>query len=278
MKVDCHIHMLFDGVDWRAAIDRHRIEPDEAFVRSALDTYRQKGYTYLRDGGDRWGVGAYARELSPEYGIRYQTPLAPLCAAGHYGSFIGTCYENLREYAGLVVSHREKGADFIKIMVSGIMDFDRFGALSEEGLPADSIRQLVHIAHEEGMSVMVHCNGARTLEATALAKADSIEHGAYGDKESLAAMVENGAVWVPTLSTVANLRGKGRHDEWAVQAIFESFAENLRAFAAMGGLVAAGSDAGAWQVTHGCDTEDGLLAALGIDPTAGNRTILDRFF
>jgi len=148
----------------------------------------------------------------------------------------------------------------------------------ECGLEPGEIRRLIHIAHEEGMAVSVHGNGARNVTAAAEAGVDSVEHGAYLDTETLHAMKEAGTVWVPTLSTVANLRGKGRHDEWAVQAIFESFAENLRAFAAMGGLVAAGSDAGAWQVTHGCDTEDGLLAALGIDPTAGNRTILDRFF
>lgn len=269
--------MLFDGIQWRAAMERHRVAPDEAFVRRTLETYQSRGFTYLRDGGDRWGAGACARKLAPEYGIRYVTPLAPLCAAGHYGSFIGVCYEDLRQYAKLVVKHKDEGADFIKIMVSGIMDFDRFGVLSEEGLPPEDIRQLVHIAHEEGMAVMAHCNGARTLEATAAAGADSIEHGAYGDRDSLAAMAEAKTVWVPTFSTVANLRGKGRHDESALAAIYENFVENMQCFSAMGGRIASGSDAGAWQVTHGCDTEDGLLAACGIDPTPGNQEILRKF-
>lgn len=277
MKFDCHIHMLFDGIEWRSAMARHSLTPDIPFIRRTLETYHQKGYTYLRDGGDRWGTGACARMLAPEYGIRYRTPLAPLCAAGHYGSFIGICYENLKEYTDLVVTHRKNGADFIKIMVSGIMDFNRFGVLSEEGLPPDTIRQLVHIAHEEGMSLMAHCNGARTLEATAAAGADSIEHGAYGDEASLAAMAENGVIWVPTLSTVGNLRGKGRHDNGIVQAIFDHFAQNLQRFTALGGQIASGSDAGAWQVTHGCDTEDALLAALSIDTTPGNRAILEKF-
>lgn len=277
MKVDCHIHMLFDGIDWRAAIARHHNKPNEPFIRRTLEAYQNKGYTYLRDGGDRWTAGAYARKLAPEYGIRYTTPLAPLCAAGHYGSFIGLCYGSLREYAKLVVNHRNSGADFIKIMVSGIMDFDRFGVLSEDGLPAETIGELTHIAHEEGMSVMAHCNGARTLEAAARSGVDSVEHGAYGDEASLAAMAENRVIWVPTLSTVANLRGKGRYDERAVAAIFESFAANLQTFSAMGGLIASGSDAGAWQVTHGCDTEDALLKALSIDPTPGNTAIAEKF-
>ena len=261
MKTDCHMHMILDGRDWKAAIDRHRKKPDMAFIRKVLETYRQQGITYLRDGGDRWGAGAAARSLAPEYGITYRTPLAPLCKAGHYGAFIGLCYENMAAFARLVVSQRQAGADFIKIMISGLMDFDRAGVLTEEGLPADEIREMIHIAHEEGMAVMAHANGARTIEAAAEAGVDSVEHGAYQDEASLAAMAEMGTVWVPTLSTVGNLRGKGRFDEKAVEAILESALERLSRYK---GLVAPGTDAGAWAVPHGSCTEKDLLAMAGI--------------
>ena len=282
MKVDTHIHMLLDSGYWKAAIDRHRRNPDPDFIRSILDCYRQKGYTYLRDGGDRWGVGAAARELAPEYGITYRTPLAPLCKAGHYGTFIGTCYESFRDYTALVQAARKNGADFIKIMISGLMDFDHAGVLTENGLPADEIRELVHIAHEEGFAVMAHCNGARTMEAAAVAGVDSIEHGAYADEAALDVMIASGTVWVPTLSTVANLRGNGRFDEAAVCAIYETAAQNIRYFAAKGGLLAVGSDAGAWAVPHGAESEEALLSQLiGIDADSilskGNRAIIDKF-
>ena len=79
MKADCHMHMVLDGVEWKSAIGRHSGGVDEKFIRKTLMVYRDLGYTYLRDGGDRWGVGAKARELAPEYGITYRTPLAPLC-------------------------------------------------------------------------------------------------------------------------------------------------------------------------------------------------------
>ena len=55
----------------------------------------------------------------------------------------------------------------MKIMISGLMDFDRFGVLTEEGLPPQELGELIHIAHEEGFSVMAHANGARTVEAAA---------------------------------------------------------------------------------------------------------------
>ena len=264
MAVDCHIHMVLDGADWKAAIRRHAEQPQDGFIRQTLASYRQQGFTYLRDGGDRWGVGERARALAKEYGIVYRTPRAPLCMVGHYGGFIGRKYETLREYAALVRENREKGADFIKIMISGLMDFDRFGVLTEPGLPRETIRELIHIAHGEGFAVMAHANGGETVLAAAEAGVDSIEHGAYLSGEALAAMTESKTVWVPTLSAIGNLRGKGRFQEADVAKILESAMDNVAAFAAMGGLLAPGSDAGAWAVPHGGMTELALLRqALG---------------
>jgi imidazolonepropionase-like amidohydrolase len=131
----------------------------------------------------------------------------------------------------------------------------------------------VHIAHEEGFSVMAHANGARTVEAAARAGVDSVEHGAYLDEDALAAMAENGTVWVPTLSTIGNLRGKGRFNEDAVCRILDSAMENVSRFAAMGGFVAPGSDAGAWAVEHAMDSEWALLTqAIG----SNAKTVLDQ--
>ena len=282
VKCDCHMHMILDGVEWKAAIGRHKNGPDEAFIRNILHRYQSLGYTYLRDGGDRWDAGKRARELAPEYGICYRTPLSPLCKAGHYGGFIGEKYENFREFSELVKKMRQNGADFIKIMISGLMDFDHFGVLSEPGMEPEEIRELIHIAHEEGFAVMAHANGARTVEAAAAAGVDSVEHGAYLDGDALAAMAEMGTVWVPTLSTIGNLRGKGRFSEDAVTAILASALENVGKFAAMGGILACGSDAGAWAVPHGCETEETLLRlALG-EKTAeilqrGNARIMEKF-
>ena len=275
MKADCHIHMVLDGVDWKKSIFRHSDRPDILWIRTVLSQYLALGITYLRDGGDRWGVGLAARAVAHEYGITYKTPLAPLCKAGHYGSFIGETWEDLKEYAALVRNTRVNGGDFIKIMISGLMDFDRFGVLTSEALMPDEIRELIHIAHEEGFSVMAHCNGARTAEAAAAAGVDSIEHGAYLDNDALSAMKEAGTVWVPTLSTIGNLRGKGRFNETAVCSILESALQNISRFAAMGGYIASGTDAGAWSVPHGSQTEYLLLnKALGTETAS----VLNRGF
>lgn len=272
MRWDCHMHMVLDGVDWKASIGRGI---DDTFIRQQLAKYQDLGYTWLRDGGDRWGVGARARELAPEYGITYRTPLSPLCKKGHYGSFIGTAFASMREFAMLVRTQRDAGADFIKIMISGLMDFDRFGVLTEPGLPEEEIREVVHIAREEGMSVMVHCNGARTAQAAACAGVGSIEHGAYLDEEAMQAMKEYRVVWVPTLSTIGNLLGKGRFQEAAVKQILDSAMENVSRFHTIGGLVAPGSDAGAWAVPHGCETEESWLIKADVPTDAQQKAATD---
>lgn len=266
MLADCHIHMVLDGKNWRAAIGRHREGPDERYIRRTLEVYRDRGFTYLRDGGDKWGVGLRARELAGAYGIRYVTPCAPLCMAGHYGGFIGEQYENLKEFTALVEKQKRLGADFIKLMISGLMDFDHCGVLTEPGLDPQIIRETIHIARDLGFAVMAHANGPETVLPAVEAGVDSIEHGAYLNRETLEAMAEAKTVWVPTLSAVGNLRGTGRFDEKEVEKILESAMENVNTFASLGGILAPGSDAGAWAVPHGGVTEYDLLEeALGKD-------------
>ena len=282
MYADCHIHMVLDGEYWKAAIDRHRQGPEEAWVRKTLKNYETQGFTYLRDGGDRWGVNAMAKQLAPEYGITFRTPLSNLCMEGHYGGFIGEKYSDLQDYKEKVIAHRKNGADFIKIMISGIMDFNQYGVLSEEGLPPKVIHELIHIAHEEGFSVMAHANGSAVVEAAAEAGIDSVEHGAYLHRDVLSAMQEMGVVWVPTLSTIGNIRHQGRFQEEAVEQILAAAMQNVKEFAAMGGLLAPGTDAGAWRVPHGVKTEYALLSeALSADAAAavepGLRRIMEKF-
>lgn len=60
MYADCHIHMVLDGVYYKDAIAAHRDGPREDLIHLRLETYRSLGFTYLRDGGDRWGVGQRA--------------------------------------------------------------------------------------------------------------------------------------------------------------------------------------------------------------------------
>ena len=278
--IDCHMHMVLDGLDWKNALSRHQNGPKEDYILDVLTIYRNLGYTYLRDGGDRWGAGKRARELAAPMGITYRTPLSPLCKAGCYGSFIGETFETEKEFARLAEKQKQNGADFIKIMISGLMDFDNPGQLMKKGPDAADIAYMVSISKDLGMNVMAHCNGSLAAIAAAKAGVDSIEHGAYLNEEALCAMKEANVVWVPTLSTIGNLLGKGRYPDKGVEEILQSALKNVKAYKDLGGLVACGSDAGAWAVPHGCETETAWLHKAGITDTdiqKANKAIMEKF-
>lgn len=266
MLSDCHIHMVLDGVYWKDAIARHRAGVREDWVRRTLSAYRQRGITYLRDGGDRWGVCGLAARLAPEYGIRYRIPGAPIHKNGHYGGLIGRGFDTMADYRALVEDAKHSGADFIKIMISGLMDFDRLGVLTDVPLTPEEIREMIAISHGEGFSVMAHANGDATVAAAIAAGVDSIEHGAYLGQETLHRLAESRTVWVPTLVTFGNLIGCGRFPDAVLKPLLEGAMENVRTAAALGALIAPGSDAGAFRVLHGQGTLDEyalLKAAIG---------------
>lgn len=263
---DCHMHMVLDGVYYRAAIDHHKGHVDEELIRNRLRDYQDAGITYLRDGGDAFGVAIRAAQIAAEYGIEYRTPVTPICLKGRYGEFIGISFETIKDYRALVEKVKQKGADFIKLMISGLMDFDNFGVITSAPLEFDLLKEMVHIAHEEGFSVMAHANGAETIIKGIEAGIDSVEHGAYMNDEAVSAVAESGIVWVPTLVTIGNLIGDGRFPDEVLKPLLKLQQENVGKCASMGGKIALGSDNGAYRVLHVQGTMDEyelLKAALG---------------
>ena len=245
MLGDCHIHMILDGVYYRAAIDHQKESPDEALIRCRLAAYRDAGIRYLRDGGDAWGVGSMAARIAPEYGIEYRTPAFPIHRKGRYGGFIGCGFEDMHEYRARVEAAKAEGADFIKIMISGLMDFDCYGRITSVPLDASQIREMIHIAHGEGFAVMAHANGAETVRHAVEAGVDSIEHGAYLDDEVVRMIAASKCVWVPTTVTIGNLIGEGRYPDAVLKPLLDLQLSNIALCARLGGKIALGSDNGA---------------------------------
>lgn len=263
---DLHIHMILDGVYYRAAIDAQKEHPLDGLVRARLSDYQARGVCLLRDGGDAWGVSLRARELAGEYGIDYRSPAFPIYRRGHYGAFIGRGFDTEDEYRALLDEAGEKRADFIKLMISGLIDFDHFGVLTEPGPEPQDIRRMIELAHAAGFAVMAHANGDRAVMAALQARVDSIEHGAYLSESVLLRMAQQRTLWVPTLSTIGNLIGSGRYPDAVLKRLLAQQQEAVRFVAAHGGRIGLGSDAGAWHVMHGQAIPDELgylTAALG---------------
>lgn len=251
MTGECHAHLIMDGINYKKAVALHENGVNDAVIQYRLQEYAKRGITFIRDGGDAYGVSKRAAQLAGAYGISYRTPVFAIHKKGHYGGIVGLAFSDWREYRERIAQVRSQGGNFIKIMLSGILDFANCGAMTEAPLSTEEIRGMIHIAHAEGFSVMAHVNGAAAVLAAVEAGVDSVEHGNFMDEEALQALSESSAVWVPTYVTIANLIGSGRFDDASLRVLKREAGERIRRGFQLGAKIAAGSDAGAYRVLHG---------------------------
>ena len=248
---ECHAHMLMDGVNYREAVARHRDAVCEEKVREFFEAYQRAGVSFIRDGGDNAGASKRASEIAGEYGIDYRTPVFAVHKEGHYGRIVGRGFSNMKEFHQRVQEAAAEGADFIKIMTTGILDFATKGHVTSEPLSREEVFAMTAAAHDAGLSVMAHVNGAQAVMDAAEAGVDSVEHGNFQNEESICCMAEHATIWVPTIVTVSNLLENGRYPAETLAWIFETQKKGLQLAFEKDVVLAAGSDAGAYGVLHG---------------------------
>ena len=247
---ECHGHIFMNGKNYLQAKHQYEQGIDQDDIRGKLSLYRQEGITFFRDGGDHYGASLFARKIAPEYGIDYRTPAFAIHRKGQYGGIVGRGFETIREYRMLISRVKEQKGDFIKVMFSGIMDFDTDGRITGDPLSPSLIREMVHIAHEEGFAVMAHVNGAEAILCAVEAGTDSIEHGNFMDGDCLEALAESDCIWVPTISAIHNLLGSDRFSHDLIRHLDQEQAAKIRKAWNLGCRIALGSDAGAFTVLH----------------------------
>ena len=263
---ECHAHIFMDGVNYQEALKRQQNGEREDWIRQVFSWYQEKEITYVREGGDNLGVSLRAKEIAPEYGIEYRSPVFAIHKNGHYGGIVGYGFDTMREYAALVERAAGEGADFIKIMTTGLLDFRHNGHVTGTALPFAQVREMVHIAHEEGFAVMSHTNGDQAVQEAIESGVDSIEHGNFITEKTVRMLADSPSIWVPTAVTVHNMIGDGRYEDSVLKRIWAITEENLQAAWECGAKVALGSDAGAYCVLHGQGLVDEyhlFQAALG---------------
>jgi imidazolonepropionase-like amidohydrolase len=96
----------------------------------------------------------------------------------------------------LVEDRVKAGVDWIKVFGSrgGFENVDGTQTVTFEEMKA-----IVDTAHSLGKKVAIHSYGPTGVRDAVRAGADSVEHGADVDEETLKEMVKRGTVWVPTV-------------------------------------------------------------------------------
>lgn len=279
MKFECHGHIMADGKSYYDAAALHKNAPDLRHIHAAFQAMIANEIGYFRDGGDRFGVSEAAMAIAPQYNIDYVTPCFIIHREGYYGALYGRGYSDMKQARELISHAKSLGADFIKTTASGMLDFNGDGGVMGSAVEQQELREIVKIAGDAGLRVMIHCNGAENIKNALLAGVLSIEHGFWADDECIELFCETGAFWVPTCAPVKNAIGCGRFNDDALCRILEHHEKVLKTAHKKGVKIASGSDCGAFMVPHGAGTIDeyAVLSRLGIDPQRANEELAASF-
>ncbi|MEL7656414.1 MAG: amidohydrolase family protein [Bacillota bacterium] len=255
MYADVHIHIAlnryFSIKSWNEMSDENR----DRMLKKIFAEYRQLGITTLRDGGDNAFVSYHARRLAMAEGIVYKSPVYAIYKRGCYGSFLGKPVSDLNEIKKELVELSSYEPDHIKIVVTGLVDFQKYGEVGGVNFTFKELSYISDFAKERGLPLMVHANGKEGVSLALKAGISTLEHGYLVSEAELYGMAEAGITWVPTLSPLGNIlefgNSKFEKSRDIIQKVFNKQLENIRIADALGVKISLGSDAGAYLVGHG---------------------------
>lgn len=138
----------------------------------------------------------------------------------------------------------------------------------------DVMQTICEEAHKAGRRVAAHSLGSEGELWAVQAGVDSLEHAHFISDETLQQMAERGTTLVPTMThcvrNATKLRQTLPKEKWADDLILNAYDSMYRVIPkafALGIPIAAGTDAGAFGVPHGCNAmELELLTTIGMTP------------
>ena len=282
--IDAHTHMFLEGgeldLDKRAAFLKQSPEELLEQARGRLEKILRIGVTAMRDCGDKDGVGLALSRLCASPDRRpmpyIDSPGAAIHHRGRYGSFMGEPIEEFSTVAECVAARVNAGADRIKIIPTGIINFKQGAVTTAPQMTTEEISTIVAAAKSHSRQTIAHGSGDDGLERAIEGGVDSIEHGFFLRDDQLAKMRDRQVAWVPTFSPVqkqvdhADRFGWDAHVVRNLRKILDRHAATLVKAHAMGVQMIAGSDAGSCGVTHGLGflEELELMERAGLAPAA----------
>jgi imidazolonepropionase-like amidohydrolase len=277
--IDAHTHLFLEGGELDPARRSLylKLSATELYERALARLPRlvRIGITGVREAGDKVAVGSrlQARWRSANRGTMpyVDAPGAAINHAGRYGSFMARPTEDDSSVEATVSERIAAGAHRIKLLATGIVNFEKGTVTSKPQMAGPELSQFVAAARAGGRQTMVHCSGNEGVTNCLDAEVDSIEHGFFIDDTQLARLRDLGLAWVPTFAPV---RFQLDHPEaigWSttvqdhLRRIVDGHSRSLVRAAEMGVRIVAGSDAGSHGVAHGW----GFLRELELMEQAG---------
>jgi imidazolonepropionase-like amidohydrolase len=277
--VDAHTHLFLEGgeldLDKRAAYLRQSPEELLRLANERLEKMVRLGVIGARDAGDKYGVGLALSRLceSAERPLMpyVDSPGAAIHRHGRYGGFMAEPMERFSSAHECVADRVKAGADRIKLIATGIINFKKSAVTTGPQMTTEEIRELVAAAKSFGKQTLAHASGDDGIEHAIEGGVDSVEHGFFVRDDQLARMRDRQIAWVPTFSPVKEQVDHAEIMNWDetvagnLRTILEQHAESVVKAHRLGVRVIAGSDSGSCGVAHGL----GLIYELELMERAG---------
>lgn len=223
--IDAHIHIVLTEVNLRLLAD---VPLTLLAAKGAVQmrAMLERGFTTLRDtGGADWGMKAAVEQglfVGPRLFIagqplsqtgghadhRLRTQSGPVCACCNGLNWTARVADGVPEVIKATRDELRKGADHIKIMVSGGVA-SQADPLESLQYRMDEIEAAVEEATRWGSYVCAHAYSAKAIERAVRGGVRTIEHGNLVDTPTAQLMAERGAYLVPTLVAYDALKRRG---------------------------------------------------------------------
>jgi imidazolonepropionase-like amidohydrolase len=272
--VESHCHLFLDGDELDPAKRSAYLKGTrESMLETAfanVERYRGIGIRVIRDAGDIHGINHEVRDRVANSGMTVLSAGIGIRRRKRYGAFMAREIEHPSEI-GPLVSECTRSADAIKIVLTGIIDFENGVVKDPPQFSVEEVREIVAVAHGSGLKTFAHCSGIEGLEIAVRGGVDSIEHGFFMTPSILDEMAEHRIAWCPTCIPVHFQWEKPEFAGWnqptvsRLREILDNHEECLRYADRIGIEILAGSDGGSYGVQHG----GGLLRELELLRKAG---------
>jgi imidazolonepropionase-like amidohydrolase len=277
--VDAHAHLFLEGgeidLDARTVSLTQSRDVLLARARARLAPLVRLGVAGVRDAGDRHGVGLALARLS----VSADRPLMPYLDSpgaaihhrGRYGAFMAAPIEDFESPRACAESRLRDGADRLKLIATGIIDFKAGRVTTPPQMRAPEIAEIVAVAAAAGRQTFAHASGDVGIDEAIDGGVDSIEHGFFIRDDQLLRLRDRRIAWAPTFAPVqaqvvhADAMGWTPSVVDTLRRILEQHAASLVRAHTRGVIVLAGSDAGSCGVAHGL----GLLDEMELMERAG---------
>ena len=281
MLIEAHAHLFLEGTPVDFEVRKQYLQLDSTTLlekaRKRWPAILATGVGAVRDAGDKDSVGLQlAAECAETRGQIATTgyidsPGAAIHHKGRYASFMARPVEEYDGPAECVAGRVSEGADRIKLIATGIINFMKGSVTAPPQMSAEEVRAFVEAARAHGRQSFAHASGTDGVENVIEGGVTTVEHGFFVTRDQLAKMRDQNIGWVPTFAPVQLQIDRADEIGWdsnvveKLRPIINGHSEMLRAASEMGVTIIAGSDAGSCGVPHG----KGLLRELELMELAG---------